>query len=145
MHRLARRMRRQVGHRGSALLFFAVLDFVYCYALLAPSASARQSGQLAFLATVLPLWGWAIGWGAVGLVCLVQAFRRRDQIAFTAAIGLKVMWGLVSAGGWIVGGVDRGYVSVVVWLVFAAFVGIIASWPEPPHGWKERAWIQPSE
>ncbi|WP_346536934.1 hypothetical protein [Micromonospora sp. DPT] len=138
-------LRRRVGHRGSALLFFAVLDLVYCYSLLSPSKQARDSDTLKFLAAVLPLWVWAVAWGAVGVVCLRQAFRRRDRVAFAAAIGIKMAWGLVSLGGWLVGGVDRGYVSAAVWLVFAGFVGIIASWPEPPHGWKERAWTQPSE
>ena len=137
-------VRHRVGHRGSALLFFAVLDLVYCQALLSPSHEARRTAQLMFLAAVVPLWVWAILWGSVGVLCAVQAFRRRDQAAFTAAIGLKVMWGLVSLGGWLVGGVERGYVSAAVWLVFAAFVGIISSWPEPPHGWKERSWIAPS-
>lgn len=144
MRRAAAGLRRRVGHRGSALLFFAVLDFVYCYSLLAPSREARESPTLRFLAEFLPLWVWAVAWGAVGVVCLWYAPRRRDQLAFTAAIGIKMAWGLTSLGGWLIGGVDRGYVTAAVWLVFAGFVGIIASWPEPPHGWKERAWTPPS-
>ena len=144
MRRAAAGLRRRVGHRGSALLFFAVLDFVYCYSLLVPSRDARESPTLKFLAAIVPLWAWAIAWGSVGVVCLAKAFRRRDQAAFALAIGIKVLWGLVSLGGWLIGDVDRGYVSAAVWLVFAAFVGIIASWPEPPPGWKERAWTPPS-
>jgi predicted MFS family arabinose efflux permease len=144
MRRAAAGLRRRVGHRGSALLFFAVLDLIYCHALAFPSEQARRSESLRFLAGLLPLWAWAAVWGGVGLLCLVQAFRRRDQTAFSAAIGLKVMWGGVSLGGWLIGHVDRGYVNAAVWLTFAAFVAIIASWPEPPRGWKDRAWTQPS-
>ncbi|MGW3888880.1 hypothetical protein ACWD69_09335 [Micromonospora chokoriensis] len=144
MRRVAGGLRRRVGYRGSALLFFAVLDVVYCQALLFPSDQARTGEQLRFVATILPLWVWAVGWGGVGVVCLWGALQRRDQAAFTAAIGLKVMWGLLSLAGWLIGGVDRGHVNAAVWLVFAGFVWIIASWPEPPHGWKERAWTPPS-
>jgi hypothetical protein len=144
MRRVAAALRHRVGHRGSALLFFAALDAVYSVSLLFPGARDQWPESLRWLDTVLPLWVWALAWGAVGAVCGWQAFRRRDQVAFACAIGIKVMWGLVSLGGWLVGGVERGYVSAAVWLVFAAFVGIIASWPEPPHGWKERTWTQPS-
>lgn len=144
MRRVAGGLRRRVGHRGSALLFFALIDLVYCLSLLAPSKQARDSDTLRFLSGLLPLWTWAAAWGGVGLLCLWGAFRRRDQLAFAGAIGLKVMWGLVSLAGWLTAGVDRGYLSAAVWLVFAGFVGIIASWPEPPAGWKERAWTPPS-
>ncbi|MFF0823072.1 hypothetical protein ACFYUR_22145 [Micromonospora haikouensis] len=144
MRKAASSLRRRVGHRGSALLFFAVLDLVYCHSLLLPSPQARRGELLTFLASMLPLWTWAAAWGAVGALCLVQAFRSRDQAAFAAAIGLKVLWGVVTLGGWVIAGLDRGYVTASVWLVFAAFVGIVASWPEPPHGWKERTWTPPS-
>ena len=144
MRRMAGGLRRRVGHRGAALLFFAMLDLVYCQALLFPSAQSRAGDQQQFLATILPLWAWAVGWGGVGLVCLWGSVQRRDQAAFTAAIGLKVLWGLLSLAGWLIAGVDRGSVNAAVWLVFAGFVWIIASWPEPPHGWKERAWTPPS-
>ena len=145
MRRAASGLRRRVGHRGSALLFFAVLDLVYCCSLLFPSPRERRSPLLAFLAEILPLWVWALAWGLVGLLCLWKSFRPRDAAAFAAAIGIKVLWALVSLAAWLVGDIERGYISAVVWLAFAGFVGIIASWPEPPHGWKERAWTRPLE
>jgi hypothetical protein len=135
---------RRVGFRGSALLFFALLDLIYGFSLVAPSREARQSATLRLVADIAPLWAWAALWTFVGLVCLGQAFRRRDQVAFTMAIGIKVLWGLTMLGGWLLAGLDRGYVSAAVWLALAALVGIIGAWPEPPHGWKERAWTQPS-
>ena len=144
MRRAARHMGRRVGHRGSALLFFAILDLIYGFSLLAPSREARRSASLRLAADIAPLWAWAALWTAVGLICLWFAFRRRDSVAFAFAIGIKVLWGLTSLGGWLFVGLDRGYVSATVWLAMAAFVGIIASWPEPPRGWKERTWTHPS-
>ncbi|MFG3702373.1 hypothetical protein ACLMMQ_29985 [Bacillus mobilis] len=145
MRRAASGLRRRVGHRGSALLFFAVLDLVYCSSLLFPSPQARRGVSLMFLSGLMPLWAWAAAWGGVGLLCLVQAFRPSDQAAFAAAIGLKVMWGGVTLGGWLVGGVDRGYVQAAVWLAFAGFVGIIASWPEPIDQKGRPTWTPPLE
>lgn len=144
MRRACSALRRRVGFRGSALLFFALLDLVYGLSLLAPSRAARRSDTLRFVADIAPLWVWAALWGGVGLVCLWQAFRRHDRAAFTAAMGVKVLWGLVMLGGWLFVDLDRGYVSAAVWLAMAAFVGIIAAWPEPVMGWKERAWTRPS-
>jgi len=144
MHRAAQALRHRIGHRGSALLFFAVLDIVYCCSLLFPPAPDQQGAWLRFLAGILPLPAWALIWGAVGLLCLFTAFRRRDSAAFAFAVGIKVLWSMLSLASGAVGGVDRWYVSTVIWLAFAGFVGIIASWPEPPHGWKERRWTSPS-
>lgn len=132
-----------VGKRGRVLLFFGLLDVIYAASLIAPNAETRARPFFAWLAQIMPLWVWACAWGAVGLVCLWQAFTRRDQIGYTTAIGLKVWWGLVCLGGWLFGGVDRGYVTAVVWLGLAWLVGNLASWPEPGD-WRGPTWKRPS-
>lgn len=142
MRRVAKGLRQRVGHRGSALLFFAVLDLVYCASLLFPSPRERHSPGLRFLADIVPLWVWAAAWGGVGLLCLSRSFRRRDAAAFAAAIGIKLLWAIVGMAAWLFGGVERGYLTTVVWLGFATLVAIIASWPEPPPGWKARTWTE---
>jgi predicted MFS family arabinose efflux permease len=128
-----RRLAHRVGHRGSALLFFALLDLIYCISLLFPPERTRRTESFLFLAAMLPLWVWAALWGAVGAVCLVFAFRRRDQPGFASAIGIKVLWAGVYLGGWIAGHLERGYVSAVVWGALAALAGLLSSWPEPPE------------
>ncbi|MEU7741967.1 hypothetical protein [Nonomuraea sp. NPDC049158] len=120
-------LRHRVGRRGCALLFFALLDLIYAASLL----SAPTSGSYRFLADILPLAAWAGLWAAVGLLCLAQAFMRTDRAAFAAAMLIKVVWGLVQFFGWLIAGLDRGYVSAVIWLALAAFVHVIAGWPEP--------------
>lgn len=119
-----RRLRNRIGRRGAALLFFALLDLVYCYSLLYPPHPLPESYR--WPATVMPLPVWALIWALVGLVCLVCAFVDRDSVAFTAAIAIKVGWGGVALFGWIYGPVERGYVSAMIWFAFGAFVYLIA-------------------
>lgn len=114
----------RIGRRGAALLFFALLDFIYCYGLL--NLSQPLAPFYAWMAHVMPLLSWAALWGLVGAVCLVFAFRAYDTPAFMAAVALKVAWGLPALFGWLAGAIDRGYISAVIWLAFAAFVFLIA-------------------
>ena len=122
----------RLGRRGYALLFFSMLDWVYGFSLLHPPADAARMSSLRFAAYVAPLWLWASLWLITAALCLWQAWTVSDQLAFTAAIAIKVLWGTLFLVGWITVGLDRAYVSVAVWWALAGFVGIIASWPEPP-------------
>jgi hypothetical protein len=128
----------RIGRRGAALLFFAVLDFVYCYALL--EAPRPLVAFYAWMNGIMPLPAWAALWGAVGVVCLLFAFALRDTPAFMAAAGLKVGWGLLAFFGWLAGTIERGYLSAVIWLAFAAFVYLIAGGipaaPPPTKRWR---------
>jgi hypothetical protein len=132
-----------LGKRGRVLLFFGGLDVVYAVSLAAPDEVTRSSPFFAWLTAIAPMWLLASAWAAVGAICLWQAFCRRDAIGYSAAICLKVCWGILCLGAWLFGGVDRGYVSAAIWLGLAYFVGNIAGWPEPGDG-KGPTWIKPS-
>lgn len=129
-------MARRIGRRGAALLFFTLLDVIYCVGLL--TAPRPLVPFYAWMDGIMPLAAWAACWGTVGAVCLAFAFKTYDTPAFMAAVALKVGWGLLSLLGWLAGAVDRGYVSAVIWLAFAAFVFLIAGGippaPERPGG-----------
>jgi hypothetical protein len=135
---VARVLFRRIGRRGAALLFFALLDLVYGYALL--TAPRPLTPFYAWVAAVMPLAAWAATWCAVGLICLVFAFMIRDTAAFMAAVALKVGWGGTAFFGWIAGAVPLGYLSAVIWLAFAAFVYLIAG-GIPPAIRSERRWL----
>lgn len=137
------RIRQRVGRRGAALLFFALVDLVYAHSLLWPPRAARESDTLQWVAGLGPLWAWAILWAAGGGACLVWAFRRQDQPGFAAAIAVYVLWGLAMLGGQVAGQVERGYVSAVIWLTLAGFVGLLSTWPEPGGG-KGARWTRPT-
>lgn len=121
----------RIGRRGTSLLFFALLDLVYGLNLARPPAESKLSPTLAFIRYIAPLPVWAALWVAVGVVCLAGAFMHHDRWAFTAAVGLKTLWGATFLTGWIVAHLERGWVSAVIWLAMAGWVLVIASWPEP--------------
>ncbi len=122
-------LRHQIGRRGAALLFFAILDVTYAFGLLFPPKTASEF--YVFLASIMPLWAWAAVWAGTGLCLFINAFKVKDRVGFAAAMFLKVLWGAVALLGWIAGHADRGYISAAIWLAAAGWIGVIASWPEP--------------
>lgn len=131
-----------VGKRGRVLLFLGLLDVVYAFSLAAPGHATRASPLFIWLVGIAPLWVWASAWGGVGVVLLWQAFCRRDAIGYTAAIALKIGWGVVCLGGWVFGHFERGYVSAAIFLGLAWLVSVIAGWAEPDDG-RGLAWRPP--
>jgi len=132
-HATLRRLWAGVGFRGSTLLFFALIDLALGLSLLAPPPPTRLSETQRFVDATLPLPVWGLAWLAVAVTCAVYAFRRRDRVAFAAAIVIKVVWGLVALGGQIFGYLDRGWVGAFIWLGMAGWVLVVSYWPEPPH------------
>lgn len=126
------------------MLFFAALDLVYCYGLL---TAARPLVALhEWMDSNVPLTAWAVAWAVVGLICLGYAFATYDTVGFMFAVALKVAWGSFALWGWLVGQVDRGYVSAVIWLAFACFVYLIAGGipaaPRRPGPRRLQPWIR---
>lgn len=122
----------RIGRRGAALLYFGVLDVVYAFSLFLPAPEQRRSSAIRFLAEVAPLWLWGVAWSVAAVLCLVCVFRVNDRVGFAAAISIKMLWGTLYLVGWLVAGVERAWLSATLWLCLAGFIGIIASWPEPP-------------
>lgn len=120
----------RVGRRGSFLLFLALLDFVYGWSLLTPTPRSLDNPTTQFLLQVLPLPVWACAWLVVGVVCLVSAFCFRDAIGFAAAMALKILWGSLFLIGWVVVGVERGYLTAVIWFAFAGLLALVVPWPD---------------
>lgn len=125
-----RKLTRQIGRRGACLLFLAILDLLYAYSLYETPLKQRTFDLL------LPYQVWAMIWLAVGITCLNQAFMRVDRVAFSLAVGLKLAWGGALGAVWLThpSADPRGWVVVPIYWGFAAFVAIVASWPELPEG-----------
>ena len=122
---VARSVASRAGRRGAFLLFLAVLDGLYGYSLLVTPSPQRAQDFL------LPWEAWAGIWLGTGAVCLSGVFARRDKAQFTAAVTLKLAWGLLYAQLWLAGAVPRAWVAALVWLAFAAAVFLVSGWPEP--------------
>lgn len=136
--------RPHVGKRGRVLLFFGCVDVIYALSLALPEPDLAAGSMFTWLVRLAPLWLWAAVWGAVGALCLFFAFRRRDYPGYAAATLLKVFWGVVCLGGWVVGDVQRGFASAAIWLGLAYLMfRVLAPWPEPNDS-KGPTWIRPS-
>lgn len=120
----------RIGRRGYALLFFFLLDLIYGWGMVWPSAETMALGLYVYADSLLPLRVWGLAWLGVGVVCLAQSVMRQDRLAFASAIFIKLAWAAVGLLGWLSGDVPRGYLSAVIWAAFACLVAVIASWPE---------------
>lgn len=128
------RLRRWISERGEALLFFALLDLIYAWGMVASPQPLPD--VYAWPAQLLPLWVWAALWGSVGVLLLVCAFLpRHDTVAFVAASMLKIGWGILALLGWLSGEFDRGFITAAIWLGAAWLVYRIAGGVPPrPRG-----------
>lgn len=144
IRRRTRALVRRIGHRGAALLFFALLDAVYAFSLFNPPATARVSGQMAFMEAIAPLSVWGAMWAVAGAVCLVCAFRSDDRWGYAAAMLVKVLWGALYVYG-AVSGVERAYLGAVIWFCLAGWIAIISSWPTPPDMAIIASWPTPPD
>lgn len=133
MIKLWRSLRQQVGRRGAFLLYLALLDLIYGFALANPTEQSVRNPTTIFLIGIMPLIIWAALWAVVGLACLFYAFRRKDAIGYAAAMSIKAFWAIVFLLGWITGEVERGYLSAVIWGAFVVLLLIIAGWRENPE------------
>jgi hypothetical protein len=121
----------RIGRRGAILLILSVVDIAYGASLIGPSADSLGSAAVVWREHFAPLWVWGGVWLVVAAILIVSAFLRNDAIGYLTATVLKISWSLTSFASWMFGGVDRGWVSSIIWLVVAAMVWVIAGWPEP--------------
>jgi hypothetical protein len=128
-----RALRARVGRRGAALLAFAFIDLVIAYGLFDPVLRVQTAQVPAYraISRLAPLQVWAWLWLAVGVACAAQAFMRDDRYAYTAAIGVKVVWAAGFAAAWLAYGVPRAWLGAATWAVFACLVLTCAGWREP--------------
>jgi hypothetical protein len=128
-------LRRRLGFRGAALAAFATFDLVWAWSLLDPAAArglrAAPTYQVVirlggYLNQQHPLWPWAIGMGAIGLLLGVQAWMRDDRTAFAAAIAVKVIWAVATLACW---PAARWQIlrPSIVFLTLAALVSVCAA------------------
>lgn len=126
--RAVRRLARRAGRRGAFLLFLAVLDVSYGYALTAMAVGPLKRAP----SYLLPVHAWGWIWIGTGAVVATGVLASRDWPQFTLEAALKATWGLLWVDLWIAQGVPGGWVSIVVWLSFAVTIILVGGWPEAP-------------
>lgn len=121
----------RLGHRGRILLVLAVVDFAYGFSLIGPSADSLALSAMVWRQHYAPLWVWGVGWIVTGTVLTISAFVLRDAIGYAAGVVWKILWSLTTLASWVFGGVDRGWLGAITWIVVAGMVWDISGWPEP--------------
>ena len=135
MLRSFKKLAFRVGRRGSFLLFLAILDFVYGYALIGIENPAYGHIDL-----LMPPFAWGVCWVLVGVVCFAEAFAHLDRLAFTMAVLLKFLWGSTMLLSWAFTDTNPyGWISATIFLTFSLLTAIISFWPEPRR-FKEEDW-----
>jgi hypothetical protein len=114
----------RIGRRGAFLVFLTILDAAYGYSLLA------DAGAIKSIDLFLPVTAWGIIWLTVAAVCATGVFAKGDWPQYTIASLLKAVWGGLFVQVWLVQGLPRGWVSVVIWFAFALTVALVGGWPE---------------
>jgi hypothetical protein len=120
---------QRLSWRGGALLFFALVGLVYGAAL--ATAPRPLADSYVWASKVLPLPAWAVMWTVAGLVCLVCALLHRDAAAFVVFAFVSAWWGLLSAVGWVWGGVERGFLNAAIFIPMAGLMYVLAAGLKP--------------
>lgn len=121
----------RTGFRGRALLILGVLDLVYATGLAMAAFGIDGNVTTDFVSRAVPPGTLALLWLTVSVLCFTYAFRENDSIAWSAAMSVKVFWGILSGVGWLLNEIPRGYIGLAIWLAFASLVWLISRWPEP--------------
>jgi len=125
-----KKLSSRIGHRGSFLLFLALLDFLYGYGMM--------TAHPLHLRGVLSFHAWGFIWFAAGVILLIGSFLKRDRIAYGVAATLKAAW----AAQWIMviiydhNRVHNDWMNIVLWTAFAGLVVVVSTWPEVRPMWK---------
>ena len=126
----------RLGKRGRCLLAFGLFDLGYAWVMFATTpAGQRNSSVFRWFSSLAPMSAWGVLWAAVGAICIYHAFHHYDRFGYIAAIGIKVLWGLLSGAGWVLEAVPPLY--VVSWPMVAYVVWTISGWREPDHADRE--------
>jgi hypothetical protein len=127
----ARALTHRIGRRGAILLILAVVDIAVGLSMIGPTSETAGLAATRWREHYAPLWVWGVGWLVIAAILIVSAFLRNDRFGYAAAIGWKIAWSATTLASWIIGGVDRGWVSSIIWAVVAGMIVVIGGWPEP--------------
>jgi hypothetical protein len=127
---IVRRVGVLIGRRGASLLFVGMLAFVLAASLWWAPAVQRATPGYRVLSDLAPLWLWASAWTLSGVVCWVQAFVHQDRVAFALSTAMWWAYGIAYFVGAVSGVNPRGWVGGAIWVLFGAWINLIATWPE---------------
>ncbi|MFD8949476.1 hypothetical protein ACFV0B_11535 [Streptomyces xanthophaeus] len=131
--RAVRRLKRQLGRRGTILTCYGLVWVLYGVAQqITPQVDQRGLKLLLNLAPI-EFWGWC--WIIAGLIALASAWAPpgRDAAGFAALAVIVAPWTATYLATWALGEFPRGWVAAAIWTVITVPVIVVAGWPEPPR------------
>jgi hypothetical protein len=113
----------QIGHRGTYLLFLALIDFSFAFVF----AKTPQPNTHLFL----PLHTWASIWAVTAIAVTVGAFMKKgDRWMFAAGATAKFLFTADLTYAWIKLNTPYGWINTLIWTAFTLLTVSVATWPE---------------
>lgn len=120
----------RLGYRGAFLLCLAVIDLVYGWFLVNPTAESVGTSQFVWRDHIMPTEAWGAIWLVAAFVLIVSAFARQDRLGYAVAIALKVGWAFIAAVSAVAAHVPGAWAAVAIWGGFATLTILESGRPE---------------
>lgn len=123
----------RLGVRGSALLTLGLFHCLYSIQQLWPDNLWLDRGDTQWRSEHLftsEVFG--VIWAAVGIVCVISSFFRRDAAGYAGTVALFAFWAMTEIGAWADGQAPRGYLSAATWATFGILTLILSRIAEQP-------------
>lgn len=131
--RAVRRLRRQLGRRGTILSCYGLIWTLIGYGQLVTPQPDQRGLKLLLALMPLGAWGWL--WIVAGITAIACAWAPpgRDAAGFAALVLIVVPWMATYLAAWLLGDYPRGWVAAAIWAALVAPVLVVAGWPEAPR------------
>ncbi|WUH94535.1 hypothetical protein OG900_33265 [Streptomyces sp. NBC_00433] len=129
---MARRVARQVGHRGALLVLLGTIALGYGISLITTPPVPHPPG-LRLLLGLMDLHGWGVTLAAAGAIAVLCSplGQGRDWPGFSALVLVWLPWSLsFFVSWWPQGENPRGWVSALIFLALAGVPAVGATWEE---------------
>lgn len=127
-----------LGKRGAACLWFGFIFVVIGISYLLGVTTTSLQLNLTVLTGIFDIHIWGVIWTLGGLGFLVAALWKRLQLlAFMIGIAISLSWSVGIFLQTVFAESQRGFVSVAIYMLFAALIYLISTWAEPHNPMSE--------
>ncbi|MFE2324579.1 hypothetical protein ACFXD5_11790 [Streptomyces sp. NPDC059385] len=130
---MVRRLRRQLGRRGTILSCYGIVWILYGFGQLVTPQPDQRGLTLALSVFPLVVWGWL--WIVAGIIAMACAWAPpgRDAAGFIVLVLIALPWMVTYLAAWITRDLPRGWVAAAIWMLICIPIMVVAGWPEAPR------------